>query len=121
MPEEKNPPRAQIFRYFRIESRNNNLHRAHKIKSVLPKWKLSNFLKRFRVNYDIRGSIAIIGYDELCCRKKLDFVFSSPPACYVNRRKEFSVKEMTVCYLVYRSSLLSNKFISRFSFQISSF
>ena len=24
MPEEKQPPRAQIFRYFRIDSRNNN-------------------------------------------------------------------------------------------------
>ena len=38
MSEEKNPPRAQIFRYFRIESRNKNF-----LKITLRKKKLEGF------------------------------------------------------------------------------
>ena len=43
MSEEKNPPRAQIFRYFRIESRNNkdnseekNLNRVFSNRQIQP-------------------------------------------------------------------------------------
>ena len=37
LSEEKNPPRAQIFRYFRIESRNNKRTQKYSLRIVLEK------------------------------------------------------------------------------------
>ena len=62
----KNPPRAQIFRYFRIESRNNNLSQMLKLwveKLIyLPIWYDSSIIEKLNITkllaYQVKIMIA---------------------------------------------------------------
>ena len=92
MPEEKKPPRAQIFRYFRHESRNNNSVLKSLALAVLNSWLL------IQMNTFYRNNICDLGW-----KKKDKSHYNTSIAC-VNKNGMHVLIKDTIS--VFRGSIL---------------